>query len=42
VRAIAVLGPFPTEKRLRSAKPEILLESIAELPAALRAISAAG
>jgi len=33
--AIAVLGPFPTEKRLRAAKPDILLESIEELPAAL-------
>jgi HAD superfamily hydrolase (TIGR01509 family) len=32
VRAIAVLGPFPTEKRLRAAKPELLLESIEELP----------
>ncbi len=35
VRAIAVLGPFPTEKRLRAAKPEFLLESIEELPDAL-------
>jgi HAD superfamily hydrolase (TIGR01509 family) len=34
--AIAVLGPFPTEKRLRAAKPDVLLESIVELPAALR------
>jgi pyrophosphatase PpaX len=33
--AIAVLGPFPTEKRLRAAKPDLLLESIEELPAAL-------
>ncbi|HVO57962.1 MAG TPA: HAD family hydrolase [Dongiaceae bacterium] len=33
--AIAVLGPFPTEKRLRAAKPDILLESIEELPRAL-------
>jgi phosphoglycolate phosphatase/pyrophosphatase PpaX len=33
--AIAVLGPFPTEKRLRAAKPDMLLESIAELPKAL-------
>jgi HAD superfamily hydrolase (TIGR01509 family) len=33
--AIAILGPFPTEKRLRDAKPDLLLESIAELPAAL-------
>ena len=35
VRAIAVLGPFPTEKQLRAAKPELLLESIEELPEAL-------
>jgi HAD superfamily hydrolase (TIGR01509 family) len=33
--AIAILGPFPTEKRLRAAKPDLLLESITELPAAL-------
>lgn len=33
--AIAVLGPFPTEKRLRAAKPDLLLESIEELPEAL-------
>jgi HAD superfamily hydrolase (TIGR01549 family) len=33
--AIAVLGPFPTEKRLRAAKPDLLLESIEELPSAL-------
>ena len=33
--AIAILGPFPTEKRLRAAKPDLLLESIAQLPAAL-------
>ena len=34
--AIAILGPFPTEKRLRAAKPDVLLGSIEELPAALR------
>jgi phosphoglycolate phosphatase-like HAD superfamily hydrolase len=34
--AIAVLGPFPTEKRLRAAKPDALLESIEELPAVLK------
>jgi pyrophosphatase PpaX len=33
--AIAVLGPFPTEKRLRAAKPEFLLESLRELPKVL-------
>jgi len=36
VRAIAVLGPFPTEQRLRAARPELLLESIGELPDALQ------
>jgi HAD superfamily hydrolase (TIGR01509 family) len=36
VRAIAVLGPFPTEVRLRAAKPDLLLDSITDLPAALR------
>jgi phosphoglycolate phosphatase-like HAD superfamily hydrolase len=40
VLAIAVLGPFPTEKRLRAARPDILLESIRELPAALKALTA--
>jgi phosphoglycolate phosphatase len=39
VRAIAVLGPFPTEARLRAARPELLLASIAELPAALRRLT---
>lgn len=38
VRAIAVLGPFPTEKRLRAARPEILLDSIREVPAAIHAL----
>ena len=32
VRAVAVLGPFPTEQRLRAARPKFLLESITELP----------
>jgi phosphoglycolate phosphatase-like HAD superfamily hydrolase len=32
MRAIAVLGPFPTEKRLRAAKPEFLLKSLEDLP----------
>ncbi|HXJ10795.1 MAG TPA: HAD-IA family hydrolase [Candidatus Limnocylindrales bacterium] len=36
VRAIAVLGPFPTEKGLRAAKPELLLNGLEELPRALR------
>jgi HAD superfamily hydrolase (TIGR01509 family) len=36
VRVIGVLGPFPTAARLRAAKPEILLDSIRELPRHLR------
>src|SRR5215471_2996121 len=32
VLAIGVLGPYPTEKRLRAAKPEFLLSSLEELP----------
>jgi HAD superfamily hydrolase (TIGR01549 family) len=35
VRAIAVLGRFPTEKGLRASRPEFLLDSIAELPGIL-------
>jgi len=38
VRAIAVLGPFPTEKRLRAAKPEFLLERLGDLPGLLEKI----
>lgn len=41
VKTIAVLGPFPTEKRLRAAQPELLLESITELPDALEKFLAA-
>ncbi len=36
VRAIGVLGPFPTEKRLRAARPEFLIRSIEELPDILK------
>jgi HAD superfamily hydrolase (TIGR01509 family) len=36
VRAVAVLGPFPTETRLRAAQPEFLLKDLRELPALLR------
>ena len=32
VRAIGVLGPFPTAERLRGANPELLLKSIRDLP----------
>jgi HAD superfamily hydrolase (TIGR01509 family) len=42
VRAIAVLGPFPTEKRLRASQPEILLNGLQELPKALRAMFTGG
>jgi HAD superfamily hydrolase (TIGR01509 family) len=40
--AVAVLGPFPTEKRLRAAKPEHLLDRLEELPALLKNIFANG
>jgi len=36
VLAIGVLGSFPTEKRLRAAHPEFLIESIQELPDILK------
>lgn len=36
VRAIGVLGPFPTEKRLRAARPDFLIGSIEELPDLLK------
>ena len=36
VRAIAVLGPFPTEKRLRAVRPEFLLDNLQKLPGLLR------
>lgn len=36
VRGIAVLGPFPTEVRLRAARPEFLLKELRELPGLLR------
>ncbi len=32
VRAIGVLGPFPTARRIRIERPEVLLQSIRELP----------
>jgi len=38
VRAIAVLGPFPTEKQVRAARPEFLLKAIEELPRLLRSL----
>jgi phosphoglycolate phosphatase len=32
VRSIGVLGPFPTEARLRAARPDLLLASVREVP----------
>jgi len=39
VLAIGVLGPFPTEKRLRAARPEFLIDSIEELPDVLKKLT---
>jgi HAD superfamily hydrolase (TIGR01509 family) len=36
VRAIGVLGPFPTAARLRAARPDLLLDSVRDLPGYLR------
>ena len=36
VTAIGVLGPFPTERRLRAAWPEFLIDSIESLPDVLK------
>ena len=36
VRAIAVLGPFPNHERLRASEMDALLESLDELPEALK------
>jgi len=40
VLAIGVLGPFPTERRLRAARPEFLLHSLKELPELLKQLRA--
>lgn len=40
VLAIGVLGPFPTETRLRAARPEFLIRSLEELPGVLRRLRA--
>ncbi len=39
VRPIGVLGPFPTAERIRAARPDLLLDSIRELPQHLRTVS---
>jgi len=36
-----VLGPFPTEKKLRAEKPDYLLEKLEQLPELLRELFAA-
>ena len=38
IRAIGVLGPFPTADAIRALKPEALLRSIRELPGYLRTL----
>jgi phosphoglycolate phosphatase len=38
VRTIGVVGPFPIARKLKLARPDILLESLEELPAALRKV----
>ncbi len=40
VHAIGVLGPFPTAERIRAADPDVLLNSIRELPKYLRSLAA--
>jgi len=42
VRGIAVLGPFPTEMRLRAEDPEFLLKGLEELPRLLAELYEAG
>ena len=42
VRAIGVLGPFPTEKRLRASRPEFLIGSLGELPGLLNRLRNGG
>jgi HAD superfamily hydrolase (TIGR01509 family) len=39
MRAIAIIGQFPTEKRLRAAQPKILLTSLADLPQVISNLS---
>lgn len=42
VLAIGVLGPYPTENRLRAARPEFLLGSLEELPDVLERLRNGG
>jgi HAD superfamily hydrolase (TIGR01549 family) len=41
VRAVGVLGSFPTAHRLRASRPDVLLDSLRELPALLESWSGA-
>ena len=36
VRTIGITGPFPTARKLKLSRPDVLLSSLSELPAALR------
>jgi len=36
VRTIGIMGPFPTAQKLKLSRPDVLLASLSELPAALR------
>jgi phosphoglycolate phosphatase-like HAD superfamily hydrolase len=36
VRTIGITGPFPTAKKLKLSRPDVLLTSLNELPSALR------
>ena len=38
VRFIGILGPFPTERRLRAERPDLLLKSVRELSKHLKAV----
>ncbi|MFZ0634735.1 MAG: HAD family hydrolase [Candidatus Acidiferrales bacterium] len=40
VRVIGVCGPFPTAARVRAARPDLMLDSVAELPEWMEAIDA--
>lgn len=36
VRTIGIMGPFPTARKLKLSRPDVLLASLSELPGALR------
>jgi HAD superfamily hydrolase (TIGR01549 family) len=41
VRTMGIAGPFPTAERLKESRPDVLLESLAELAEALRRLARA-